>query len=104
MTYISNGYTNWKDAINNFTPHEKSKCRAESVLKMVTVPKTMQDVGECLSSQHAKEKSERHQLFMKILQNIAFLAHLGLPLRGDGSEYNSNYIQLLNLEPLMIHE
>ena len=100
LTYISNGYTNWKDAINNFTLHEKSKCHAESVLKIVTVPKTMKDVGECLSSQHAKEKSERRQLFMKILQNIAFLAHQGLPLRGDGSEDNSNYIQLLNLRAI----
>ena len=98
--YITNGYTNWKDAINNFNQHERSKCHADSVLKIVTVPKTMKDVGECLSSQHAKEKSERRQLFMKILQNIAFLAHQGLPLRGDGSEDDSNYIQLLNLRAI----
>ena len=97
VTYITNGYTNWKDAINNFNQHERSKCHADSVLKIVTIPKTMKDVGECLSSQHAKEKSERRQLFMKILQNIAFLAYQGLPLRGDGSEDDSNYIQLLNL-------
>ena len=67
---------------------------------MVKVPKTMKDVGECLSSQHAKAKSERRQLFMKILQNIAFLAYQGLPFRGDGSEDNSNYIQLLNLRAI----
>ena len=65
LTYISNGYTNWKDAINNFTQHEKSKCHAESVLKIVTVPKTMKDVGECLSSQHAKEKSVWHAVCNK---------------------------------------
>ena len=34
------------------------------------------------------------------MQNIAFLAHQGLPLRGDGSEDNSNYIQLLNLRAI----
>ena len=61
----------------------------------------MKGVGECLLSQHAKEKSERRQLFMKILQNIAFLAYQGLPLRGDGSEDNLNYIYMLNLR---IHE
>ena len=98
--YIIIGYTNWKDAINNFSQHERSKCHTDSVLKIVTVPKTMKDVGECLSSQHAKEKSERRQLFMKILQNIAFLAHQGLTLRGDGSEDDSNYIQLLNLRAI----
>lgn len=37
---------------------------------------------------------------MKILQNIAFLAHQGLPLRGDGNEDDSNYIQLLNLRAI----
>ena len=62
----------------------------------------MKDVGECLSSQHAKEKSERRQLFMKILQNIAFLAHQGLPLRGDGSEDDSNYIQLVGYSKLYL--
>ena len=98
--YMSNGYTNWKDAINNFNQHERSKCHADAVLKMVTVPNTTKDVGECLSSQHVKEKSERRHLFMKILQNIAFLAHQGLPLRGDGNEDDLNYIQLLNLRAI----
>jgi len=98
--YTTNGYTNWKDAINNFTQHERSKCHADTLLKMVTVLKAMKDIGECLSSQHAKEKSERRQLFMEILQNIAFLAHQGLPLRGDGSEDDSNCIQLLNLSAI----
>ena len=95
--YISNGYTNWKDVINYLNQYERSKCHADAVLKIVTVPNAMKDVGECLSSQHVKEKSERRQLFMKVLQNIAFLAHRGLPLRGDGNEDDLNYIQLLNL-------
>ena len=56
--YITNGYTNWKDAINIFNQHERSKCHADSVLKVVTVPRCMKDVRECLSSQHVKEKSE----------------------------------------------
>ena len=37
---------------------------------------------------------------MKIVQSIAFLVHQGLPLRGDGSDYDSNYIQLLNLRAI----
>ena len=69
-------------------------------MKMVAVLKTMKDVIECLSSQHAKEKSERRQIFVKILQNIAFLAHQSLPFRGYGSEDDSNYIQLLTLKAI----
>ena len=85
LTYITNGYTNWKDAINSCNQHERFKCHADSILKIVTVLRTMKDVGEGMSSQHAEEKSERHQMFMKILQNIAFLAHQDLLLREDGS-------------------
>ena len=72
-----NGYTNWKDAINNFHQHERSKFHAESVFKMVTVPKTMKDLGECLSSQHVLKDDMK---ILKISQNITFLAYLGLPL------------------------
>ena len=60
----------------------------------------MKNVGECLSSQHAKDKSERQQLFIKILRIFFFLAHQGLPLRGDGSEDDSNYIRLLKLRAI----
>ena len=36
---ITNGYTNWKDAIKNFYQHEIFKCHADavSVLKMKTL-------------------------------------------------------------------
>ena len=34
---------------------------------------------------------------MKILQNIKFLAHQGIALRGDGSGSDSNFLQLLQL-------
>lgn len=51
LTYISHGYTNWKDATTNFTKHERSKCHTDAVLKMVTVPWSMGDVQDMLSAQ-----------------------------------------------------
>jgi len=50
-----------------------------------------------LSSEHAKEKAENRQILYKILTNVLYLAHQGLPLRGDGTEDDSNYTQLLKL-------
>ena len=44
------------------------------------------DVGEMLSTQHALEKRLKREYFLKILSTIRFLAHQGLPLRGDGDE------------------
>lgn len=96
-TYISSGYTNWKDACVKFPNHELSKCHKDSVLKTVTLPATTRDVGESLSSQLAEDRRERRQCFLKIFSNVRFLARQALPLRGDGDECDSNYMQLLKL-------
>ena len=77
--------------------HEKSKCHSESVLKIITLPSTTQNVGEILSSQLKLEKLERRHCFLKILSNIRYLARQGMALRGDGSEIDSNFNQLLRL-------
>lgn len=95
-SFISTGYTNWKDATVNFAKHEKSKCHADALFTTVTAPR-MGDIGESLSAQLAKDKLERRQCFMAIIQNLRFLARQGLPLRGDGDETDSNSIQLLKL-------
>ena len=63
----------------------------------MTLPTTHTDVGESLSAQYAKEKLYNRQCFLKILSNVRFLARKGLPLRGDGNECDSNFIQLLRL-------
>ena len=96
-TYISAGYTNWKDASVKFNNHEGSRCHKDAVLKTVTIPASCRDIGETLSSQLAKEKLERRQCFLKLISSIKFLARQGLPIRGDGDESNSNYMQLLKL-------
>ena len=67
----------------------------------------MPDVGEMLSSQHAKEKAERRQCLLKIIENVKFLVCQGLALRGDGKEEDSNFTQLLELcaidNPVLFH-
>lgn len=37
-------------------------------------------------------------MFLRILQNIRFFAHQGLPLRGTDGDSDSNFIQLLRLQ------
>ena len=56
LAFISKGFTNWKDATVKFSIHEASKCHKESVLKMVTLPSTTQNVAECWSNSPKKEK------------------------------------------------
>ena len=66
---------------------------------MVVLPKTTRDIGEHLSQLHAQEKKDSRQIFLKILQNIKFLALQNLPLQGD-DDSNSNFIHLIKLRGL----
>ena len=95
--FISTGFTNWKDASVKFRSHDTSNFHKEVVEKLVTLPSCTMDVAESLSSAHKADKLLNRQLFMKILTNLQFLARQSLPLRGDGDESNSNFIQLLML-------
>ena len=96
-SFILRGYYNWKDATVKLKAHEASKCHQEALLKIFTLPSTTRDIGETLSSQHRQEKLDNRCCFLTILSNTRFLAHQGLPLRGDGTEADSNFIQLFHL-------
>ena len=83
QTFISTGYTNWKDALvkkRGFAAHEQSKSHQHAVLCTVTLPRTTADVGELLNETLAKEKSIAREVLLKILSNIRFLARQALPM------------------------
>ena len=97
QTFISSGFSNWKDATAKFANHEGSRCYKDSVLKTITLPATTSDVGEMLSSQLAKEQLERRKCLLKLLSNARFLSRQGLAFRGDGEELDSNFMRLIYL-------
>ena len=92
-SFVRNGYTNWKDATRNFTNHEKTECHRQAVVAL----QPTRDVSEMLSSKIASDKEYNRKYFLRILSSIKFLAHQGLPLRGDGDESMSNFYQLMQL-------
>ena len=77
--------------------HEKSRCHKDVILKTVTIPASCRDISETLSSQLANKKLVKRQCFLKLMPSIRFLAKQALPVRGDGDESNSNYMQLLKV-------
>ena len=65
-SFISRGYWNWKDATGEkggFCRHEASGCHKAAVEAVVTLPKMTGDIGELLSSAHAKEKASKPKEF-----------------------------------------
>ena len=94
--FISRGFTYWRDAIVSFRTHAASACHKEAV-QSDQLPKEMGDVAERLVAGHTADKERNRSMFMRILQNIRFLARQGLALRGSGDGEDSNFIQLLRL-------
>ena len=97
QSFISTGFSNWKDATAKFGKHEASQCHKEAVLKTVTLPAMTPDVSEMLASQLAAQWLERRKCFLHLLSNTRFLSRQRLPFRGDGNELDSNYMQLIRL-------
>ena len=92
-SFTNKGFTNWKDAIRIFAKHESSDVHKQSTMCI----SSNTDIAELLSTQHAREKEQNRNYFLKILSSIRYLARQGLPLRGDGSDKDSNFYQLMLL-------
>ena len=75
----------------------QTECHKESIERVVTLTETTSDIGESLSSSYANEIDQNKNMLLKIFENIRFLARQELPLRGDGDESNSNFVQLFKL-------
>ena len=95
--FIINGFSNWKDASVAFKKHDSPKCHRDSVDKVTTLPKTIKDIGETLSTKHAENKNDNRKCLLKILSSLRCLGRQGLPIRGDGDETDRNYTRLLTL-------
>ena len=92
-SFTNKGFTNWKDANRIFAKHESSDVHKQSTMCI----SSNTDIAELLSTQHAREKEQNRNYFLRILSSIRYLARQGLPIRGDGSDKDSNFYQLMLL-------
>ena len=97
---IFNDFHSWKEAIRCLNTHEQTTTHKRAVELLITIPETTRDVGEMLSSSLTTKKNANRQVLLKIAQNILFLAKQGIPLRGDGTEEDGNFMQLLKLRSI----
>ena len=93
--FISKGFTYWKETISAFKKHQTSATHREATEAVVTLPKEiLGDIGEVISS--AQKKNGNRRIFLRILQNLSFLARQGMPLR-HRDDMESNFHELLLL-------
>ena len=90
---IETGFSNWKDGVAKIRKHMQSEHHIEAHSVLHVLPSQTRDIDELLDIGHASKKPGNRKILLTILQNIKFLARQGLPLRGDGKEDNSNFMQ-----------
>ena len=70
---------------------------------MAKLPNSVPDIGEVLSTTRAHSKSTNRRIFLKLLQNILFLACQDIALQGHDDK-ESNFLQLFKLRGCDNHE
>ena len=94
--FITKDFTYWKDATSSFCNHQISGCHKEAIAVIEVLSHQSRDVGELLNAHQQNQKAENREMFLRILENVRFLARQGLALsHGDGLD--SDVIQLLRL-------
>lgn len=98
--FISKRFTYWKEATTAFNKHQASTCHKEANEAINLLPnELLGNIDDLLSEEIQEQKADNRKMFMKILQNIRFLARQGLPLRSH-EEADSNFLQLFRLRGL----
>ena len=80
----------------SFRRHEESKCHKEAYEMIVTIPKTVGNIGDMLSSIHRQTLQENSRVLLKILEIVRYLGRQGIAFRGH-DDLESNFIQLFKL-------
>ena len=94
---MGTGFSNWKDGVKKIRKHQESAHHVEAHYVLYVLPNQTEEIDMLLDIGHPSKQQANRQILLTILQNVKFLARQGLPLRGDGNEDNSNFMQLLML-------
>jgi len=97
-SFVSGGFSNWKNALAKFREHEGSNSHKESAMKLAA--KKCVGIDAQLSSQLRNQQAHHRTMLMRLLESIQFLVRQGLPLRGhkeDLADLEGNLYQLLLL-------
>ena len=93
--FTTEGFNNWKKALQRFAVHENSHTHRVSANAQAH-KRCSQPVAAQLSSQKAAEQATSRECLLRILTSVRFLARQDLALRGGDAD-DGNFQQLLRL-------
>ena len=95
VNFTHQGFNNWNKALERFRIHQDSEEHCWAKCKIVDAPKSTQ-IHEILNSQTSKQMAINRKCFMKLLQNLQFLALNNIAIQGHEKE-KSNFFGLAKL-------
>ena len=93
--FVTEGFNNWKKAIERFERHARSGLHKEAILKVQYLKQPGIDVH--LNNQHLATLKVRRDNLLILLSSLKYLLRQGLAIRGH-EEINGNLMQLLLLQ------
>ena len=93
--FITDGFDNWKKAVEKFERHETSEYHKEAVFKFSRT--SDQTIRVQLSTTAAKTQANNRRMLLKVLHSLRFLLRQGLAICGH-KENEGNLIQLLKMQ------
>ena len=83
ISFISQGFSNWKKALTRIKEHQVSECHNIATDYQINLPRTCGNVLE-MSSDAAKKTMESNRIcFIKVIESLQYLAPQGMAMQGD---------------------
>jgi Domain of unknown function (DUF4371) len=95
QSFISDGFNNWKHAIERFNGHEKSDCHRTAVSKLASLAKGV-NVCSGLSMAKRDDMIKARTALHRIVTSLVYLSKQGLAVRGK-TDSTANFNELLTL-------
>ena len=95
VTFTHQGFHSWNKAVERFRMHQESEEHGWAKWKIVDAPKSTQ-IYEVLDTHAEKQMAKNRKCFMKLLQNLQFLALNNIAIQGHEKE-KSNFFGLAKL-------
>ena len=95
--FLEKGFKNWKKALEKFEKHQSSQCHRAASTYEILIPRCP-NFAELFDNKEKEALELNRRCFMAILDSLQYLARQGIPLRGHGSDEDSNFFQLLMMK------
>ncbi|CAI6364728.1 unnamed protein product [Macrosiphum euphorbiae] len=93
LSFIVNGFNNWKKASEKFQSHENGKMHVNSIHFLLSI-NTNVSVISLLSKQKIEEQKNASTALLTIISTLRYLSQMGISIRGH-SHNDGNFLSLL---------